>query len=195
MARGIGPTARTNSVKNALRHCSGDPCECLAEAIDRLLNGHQVPGQRPNKGIMDRIRSMLAPGADPPGTMFNGKDTWATHTTQLQQRRSALDNLMQEYDAQGCGGGGGSAVAVDRDAVHEALNTPIPTPDDFWDLYPDQRPATDSGPNGFWRGAALVGAGVLGVVTVGAALFPFDGPLGEAAAGTGTLALWGFATQ
>ena len=194
MARGVGPTRRTNAVKNALRHCRRDPCECLAEAINRLVEGHDT-GQDWNKGIMDRIAAMLSPDADPPGTIFNGKDTWQTHTEQLQQRQSGLDNLLQEYDAQGCGGGGGAA-AIDRSAANDAATAPIPTEEDYWNLYPDRRPSTTSeGPGTLARIGYGVG-GTLLLVGAGILVFsPFEGPVGEYAAGTAGIAAWGLAVQ
>ncbi len=189
--RGLGPTGNTNAVRNALRRCAKDPCECIGEAIERLVNGHDT-GQGWNKGIMERIAAMLSPTADPPGTIFNGKDTWQTHRTQIQDRQRGLNNLKEEYDFRDCGsGGGGSGVyALDEAAVREALNAPVPTEQDYWDRYPES-----DAPGALLR----VGAGVLGtVLLVGAAALvfvPFDGPVGEAAAGTAGIALWGVATQ
>lgn len=194
MAKGIGPTAKSNAVKNALRHCRRHPCECLAEAMERLINGHDT-GQGWNKGIGQRIDSMLAPGADPPGTIYNGKDTWQTHTDQIQNRRNGLDNLQKEYDAQNCGNGpGGNGVgAVDPAALRDALNRPIPTPQDYWNKFP--KPAQSTGPSmlkrvGYAVGGTLLLAGAAALVFV-----PFDGPVGEYAAGAAGLGAWGLATQ
>ena len=193
MATGIGPTAGTSAVKNALKYCREHPCECLADAINRLLNGHDTP-QGFNKGIMARIAAMLAPGANPPGTIFNGKDTWATHSGEIAARQRSLDNLMEEYNAQGCGGGGNGIGVVDLAAVEEAQKAKIPTAEDYWNKFPDRKPASD-GP-GFW---GRVGYGVLGtglLVGAGVLLFvPFDGPVGEYAAGAAGLGAWGLATQ
>ncbi|MEL6691043.1 MAG: hypothetical protein AAFP28_12070 [Pseudomonadota bacterium] len=194
MARGVGPTRNTNAVKNALRHCRRDPCECLADAINRLVEGHDT-GQGWNKGIQERIDTMLSPGADPPGTMYNGRDTFQTHQEQISQRQQGADNLLQEYDAQGCGGGGGGAAAIDREATTSAINAPVPTADDYWDRYPDRRPATSSGPSNLARVGYAVG-GTLALIGAGALLFvPFDGPFGEAAAGAAGVGMWGLATQ
>ncbi len=191
MATGIGPTAGTSAVKNALKYCREHPCECLADAINRLLNGQSTP-QGFNKGIMARIGAMLAPGADPPGTMFNGKDTWATHSGEIDARQRSLRNLKREYDEQGCGGGGNGIGVVDESAVNQAMNAKIPTADDYWNKFPDRKPA---GP-GFWK---RVGYGVLGtglLVGAGVLVFvPFDGPVGEYAAGVAGLGAWGLATQ
>ena len=191
MAKGIGPTRGSNAVKNALRLCGRDPCECLAEAINRLVEGHDT-GQQWNKGIMERIARMLSPEADPPGTIFNGKDTWDTHTGQIEQRQRGLDNLLEEYDAQGCGGGG-EAVTVDVPAARAAANAPIPTRDDYWDRYPDRRSAES--PSMLKRIGYGVG-GTLLLVGAGALVFvPLDGPFGEYAAGAAGIGAWGLATQ
>ena len=138
---------------------------------------------------------MLSPKADPPGTMFNGKDTFKTHQDQITQRQRSADNLLQEYDAQGCGGGGGGATAIDRAATESAIDADVPTADDYWDRYPDRRPSTSSGPGTLAR-VGYAAAGTLALVGAGALLFvPFDGPFGEAAAGTAGIGLWGLATQ
>jgi hypothetical protein len=191
MATGVGPTANTNAVKNALKTCKKNPCECLADAIDRLVDGHTEPGQKPNKGIMERITGMLSNSADPPGTMFNGKDTWATHTEQLEQRQRGLNNLLDEYDAQGCGGGGGRAVNTAK--ARAAAGAKIPTPEDYWNKFPGSKPA--EGPGMLKRiGYGLLGTGLL----VGAAALvfvPVDGPFGEYAAGAAGFGAWGLATQ
>lgn len=191
MVEGVGPTANSNAVKNALKYCRKTPCECLAEAINRLVDGHDTP-QGHNKGIMERITGMLAPGADPPGTIFNGKDTWATHTTQIQERQRGLNNLLEEYDAQGCGGGGGGAV--DTAKARAAAGARIPTAQDYWDKFPDRKPAS-SGP-GFWTRVGYAAGGTALLVGAGVLLFvPFDGPVGEVAAGAAGLGAWGLATQ
>jgi hypothetical protein len=190
MGKGVGPTADTNAVKNALKYCKKDPCECLAEAIDRLVDGHDTP-QGHNKGIAERIASMLSPGADPPGTMFNGKDTWATHTEQLQQRQQGLNNLLDEYDAQGCGGGGGRAAQTAN--ARAAARARIPTPQDYWDKFP--KPAASTGMP-LWKKIGLgIGGTVLLVGAAAAVLVPFDGPVGEVALGSAGFAAWGLATQ
>ncbi len=144
MARGIGPTRNSNAVRNALRHCQRHPCVCLAEAINRLVDGHDT-GQGWNKGILERIAAMLSPTADPPGTIRNGRDTWETHTEQLQGRKRGLENLVEEYNAQGCGGGG-HAVVIDPAAVAAARRASIPTAEDYWDRYPDRRPTSRTTP-------------------------------------------------
>lgn len=197
MARGIGPTKSTNAVKNTLRHCRRDPCECLAEAINRLVEGHDT-GQGWNKGIQERVDRMLSSEADPPGTLYRGKDTFEKHQNEIRNRKKSADNLLQEYDARGCGGGGGGgATAIDRAATEAAIKVPVPTTDDYWDKYPDRRPSTStsSGPSNLARVGYAVG-GTLALVGAAALVFvPFDGPVGEYAAGAAGLGMWGLATQ
>ncbi|MEM6277661.1 MAG: hypothetical protein AAF714_12020, partial [Pseudomonadota bacterium] len=89
-------------------------------------------------------------------------------------------------------------AAIDRWAVTSAINAPVPTADDYWDRYPDRRPSTSSpstGPSNLARVGYAVG-GTLALIGAGALLFvPFDGPVGEYAAGAAGIGMWGLATQ
>lgn len=175
MKRPITRSPRDNpSLHRTVHNCNGDVCECLAEKIDKILNENS-PHRRGDKGLKQHFAEQIG-GQYGPNT-----DEWIEHDENIRDQQQNLRDHLDEYDAQGCGGGG-TTVPVD---ARNWSTRPRPADSDWQG---GQSPMSAPSGGGLTLGQKLavgglvVGAGVLAVI-------PFDGPFGEAALGAAALGI------
>ena len=108
MAEPLIANIEGNKLRRVLQQCIGNVCDCLATAIEELLNGNASHGSG-EKGLKQHWAEQTQPGATAPGT-----DVWNKHQTTIRDQQRNQRDLLREYDERGCGGpGGGSTVPED----------------------------------------------------------------------------------
>lgn len=172
-------------------------CELLLEEIKKLIGEGQidkVTGARGNliRGLWERFKqqreggslgTMGAPNAPPLSTSRNGQNAWQNHNGEIQSQQKNLNKHLDEYDDK-CGGGDPPPSNARKWA-----REPLPEPSEY--TAPLWAPSTS--PSTLARvGWGALGLG-LGLAAVALAFVPFDGPVGEYAAGSGSAAAWGMA--
>lgn len=108
-----------------------------------------------------------------------GSNSWQRHDAEIEQQQKNLDNDIKEYDDK-CGGQGPPVTQDERDWVKK------PRPQSSEWTGPVYSPTVSTGPT---TGQILTAVG-LTALTIGAILCPFDGPAGDAAAGTAAAGAW-----
>ncbi|MEZ6063190.1 MAG: DUF4150 domain-containing protein, partial [Planctomycetaceae bacterium] len=175
-------------------------CAALLEHIKNLI-GEGVTGKVNGiRGLAERFSQQIFGGglgsAGAPNAPFDrgpnpqlgfskGSNSWMRHNKEISTQQNNLKKSLDEYDDKCKGGPPPPANA------REWANKPLPQPAD-WKGPQWVAPRTQSSGWGskLLKGTLIVGAGILAVGTVAAAIIPFDGPFGEAALGTGTAAAW-----
>lgn len=142
-------------------------CQILWDMIDMILNGHKGAGTGlPDmKGVKQRWFEQAM------GAIGPGQNGWQTHEDQYLSIRNQLKDYLDAYD-QFCGGGPPPPAGAWQWATR-----PAPTAADYAAYHYQAQPV---------NAGAVVVTVVLGIVTIGLLLFPFDGPVGEGVAGTAT---------
>ncbi len=150
-------------------------CAALWSEIDRLLNGNKDAGTSTERGLKERWFDQIR-GKNGPGT--TGKHSWATHEVEILIMAARIQRLLVLY-ATYCGGG-----------------PPPPTGAYEWAYKGAPKPSEWLGPNtapsstGFSWGTLGLAVGLTAVTAI-AILVPFDGPVGDVAAGTAAAGAWG----
>lgn len=162
------------ALRDKLKHCQTDICTCIEELIEEFMTGHA--------GLPERFDRMMGPNANQAGI--------PGHAEQIEGKQRGLAQSLDAFDEHGCGPGGGAVALAD-----EYVDRPIPTQADWEAEHGRPMPLGDTGPSPLGRvgyGLAAVG---LGVLAVGAALIPFDGPVGEAVLGSAAIGMGAAAVQ
>ncbi len=144
-------------------------CPALLQKINDVLNGDKSTGTAADRGVKERFFDQIN-GANGPGTQ-----SWINHEAAFIATQVHLSALLVAY-ATFCGGG----PPPPSDA-YEWANRKAPQPSEWVNPAP--------APSGFSWGWAAAAVG-LSVVTVVAVVVPFDGPVGDIAAGSSAAAAW-----
>jgi uncharacterized protein DUF4150 len=151
----------------------GQPdCPALLNKINEVLNGNKDAGTSAQRGLKERFFDQIN-GKNGPGT-----PEWTGHETAFLLRQAELVTLLVAY-ATYCGGGPPPPAGAYEWAYRTA-----PQPSQW------VKPVANT--SGFWSkvgwGAAALGLTALTVVAV---VSPFDGPVGDVAAGSAAVGAWG----
>jgi hypothetical protein len=154
-------------------------CKALLEEINEVLNGNKDAGTSAERGVKERYYDQIH-GEHGPGT-----SVWDGHTTAFLLRAAYLASLLTAY-ATYCGGG----PPPPKDAYEWAYKK-APTPE-MWKgpMMRFVETVTVTAPAPSLAPAVLTAVGLTGLAVI-LFLFPFDGPLGEAAAGVAAIGAWG----
>jgi len=109
-------------LKKTLRLCILNPCQCLADKINDLVNAEKTGGSG-MRGLVSRFAQQVMPGASGPGT-----DSWVNHELEIQRQQENLRQHLQEYNGRGCGGGPGEGIPIDAE---DWAVRPLPTPSEW----------------------------------------------------------------
>jgi hypothetical protein len=171
MAPLYGKTQVSNkSLGRTIRECLGDICDCLAKKIDDIVNSTKAPGSQ--KGLAQRFAEQIAGGASGPGT-----SGWDLHQNIIKNDQQNLKQHVDEFDAQGCGGG------LPANARQYA-NRPLPSPAEWEVNNPGIDPLTGAKiAVGVGTGALLLYGGYKLLRAIGVSF------IGTPAAGLGSLVL------
>ncbi len=162
-----------------------EACEKLMERIEDLV-GEGITGKKNGiRGLEERMRQQITergaphhlPDRGPSVDFPNGSNSWQRHDREIQNQQKNLDNKIDEYN--------------------DNCKPPAPPVPERLRKWVDQKrpePRDWRGPS--WQvdwskvgwGVAAVG---LGIATLALALCPFDGPVGEVAAGSAAAGAWG----
>lgn len=115
VGREIWGNVSSSSLKKHLKYCRSNVCECISEFMDRMNEGRQ--------GLDQRFDRMMGPDAVQSGI--------PTHADQIQGRQRAMEEAMDIYDDQGCGGPGAPAHSPVSQSALENMTRPIPTVEDW----------------------------------------------------------------
>ena len=152
-------------------------CPALLNRINEVLNGNKDAGTSAQRGLKERFFDQIN-GKNGPGTKG-----WEGHQTAFLQTQTELITLLIAY-ATWCGTGPPPPAGAYEWAYRAA-----PKPSEWIN------PAAQTS---FWSkvGLGVVAVGLTGL-TVVAVLSPFDGPVGDVAAGSAAVGAWGrlFATS
>lgn len=146
-------------------------CPALLDKINEVLNGNKDAGTSPQRGLKERFFDQVN-GKNGPGTK-----EWDGHEIQFLLRQAELLTLLFAY-ATWCGGGPPPPAGA-----WEWARRPVPQPSEWI------KPVA---PMSFWSkvgwGVAALGLTALTAVAV---ISPFDGPVGDVAAGSAAVGAWG----
>lgn len=156
-------------------------CQMLLDYIEQLIGEGQTGKQNGIRGLEERfqdqkIGKMAPTDPIPPGKTMNG---WDGHNKQIEQQQKALNEALDEHDDK-CKGGNPPPKNA-----REWATKPLPKASEWTGPVAVQSSGLSWGQIGW--GALAVG---MTVVTVAAVVCPFDGPFGDAAAGSGAAAAW-----
>jgi len=147
-------------------------CPALLNKINEVLNGNKDAGTSAQRGLKERFYDQIN-GKNGPGT-----PEWQGHETAFLAMRAQLLSLLIAY-ATWCGGGPPPPTGA-----YEWAYKAAPKPSEW------VKPAAPT--SSFWSklgwGAAALGLTALTVVAV---VSPFDGPVGDVAAGSAAVGAWG----
>lgn len=170
-------------------------CLALLAMINAILNGNKGLGTGPAsgmRGLKERFWQQIF-GSDPPGT-----GSWDEHNRLIEDLQAQLREYLNAFTIW-CGGSG---LSVPSEAWNWATR-PAPVASDYrgpqTSTAPSPSTSTQTEPSTPWYDqvdwgdvALYGGATVVGVTATAALLFfPFDGPFGEAATGSGTVYAFG----
>ena len=166
------------------------PTECAA-LLARIvvIIGEGMVGKTDGiRGLAERFAQQItgagsptAPFDRPPNSQLGfdrGSNSWMRHDREIQEQQESLRRHLDAYDEH-CKGG-----PPPPPHAREWVTKPRPTPAQW------TGPATAPAPSSGFSWGALGAAAGLTVLTVGAFLIPFDGPVGEAAAGAAAFSAW-----
>ncbi len=150
------------SLNSTVVNCQGNICQCLADKIADLLN-NVTTHKNGTKGLKQLFAEQVQKGGSGPGT-----NVWNVHDQKFRTQQNTLRAHLDEFDAQGCGGG----TPIPSDARAWA-SRPAPTADD-WQAHQYQG-VTGSVAGDVAAGAGAVGAGYLiyrGIRLIPSIFFP-----------------------
>ena len=177
-------------------------CEALVEYIETLIGEGRTGKKNGIRGLEERFKQQIEGGghgaAGAPSAPFDrgansqlgfdkGSNSWMRHNKEIEQQQKNLDKALEKHDDK-CGGG-----PPPPSGAKEWASKPLPKPSQWKGPVPSASSASSGLGTQIAKGAAAGGAVILGAAAVVLFFVPFDGPVGEGAAGAGAVALWGFA--
>lgn len=121
---------RSNALKDHLKLCRTNICQCISTFMERMNNGRS--------GLTERFERMMGENAVQSGI--------PTHADQISGRQGAMEEAMEIYDDQGCGGPGAPAHSAISQSALDNMTRPIPTVEDWEEQHGRPMPEGDYQP-------------------------------------------------
>ena len=167
------------------------PAECAALLVKIVLMiGEGMVGKTDGiRGLVERFAQQItgrggptAPfdrGPNPEIGFPHGSNSWMRHDREIKEQQRSLEKHLKAYEEH-CKGG-----PPPPPGAEDWVKKPRPSPAEWTGPVPAPAPSS-----GFSWGALGAAVGLTAVTAI-AVLCPFDGPVGDAAAGTAAASAWG----